>query len=102
MISKKDNLISTTAIVEKYGLPYSTINHYTIIGLLPVESRRRNKRLYNEEDVRERLLKIAELQNQGYPLQLIRKEIEKTALNKEVMHVGTVVEKENKNPQSFD
>ena len=64
MISKKDNLISTTTIVEKYGLPYSTINHYTIIGLLPVEGRRRNKRLYNEVDVRERLLKIAELQNQ--------------------------------------
>ncbi len=76
MTCKKTNLISTTTIVEKYSLPYSTINYYTIIGLLPVESRRRNKRLYNEEDVRERLLKIAELNNKGYPLQLIRKELE--------------------------
>ena len=102
MISNKDNLISTTTIVEQYGLPYSTVNHYTVIGLLPVEGRERNKRLYDEEAVRERLLKIKELQNEGYPLRLIQKEIEKTALNKEVMRVGTVVEKENKNSQSFD
>ena len=83
------NLISATIIVEKYGLPYSTINYYTIIGLLPVESRRRNKRLYNEEDVRERLLKVAELQKQGYPLRLIRKELEKVGLNEGAMEIDT-------------
>jgi len=42
-------VISTKEIVEKYGIPYSTVNHYTIIGLLTVEARRRNMHLIQKE-----------------------------------------------------
>ncbi len=76
MISTK-NVISTKEIVEKYGIPYSTINHYTIIGLLTVESRRKNTRLYDEAEVKERLARIMELRDKGYPLHLIYKELNK-------------------------
>ena len=70
-------MISTKDIVEKYGLPYSTVNHYTIIGLLTVEARRRNMRLYDEAEVEEKLTRIMKLRDKGYPLHLIQKEFQK-------------------------
>ena len=70
-------MISTKEIVEKYGLPYSTVNHYTIIGLLTVEARRRNVRLYDEAEVEEKLTRIMKLRDEGYPLLLIQKELQK-------------------------
>ena len=72
------NLISIREIVKKYGIPYSTVNHYTIIGLLTVSGRRKNMRLYDEAEVKERLTKITELRGKGYPLHLIQKELDKT------------------------
>ncbi len=70
-------MISTKEIVEKYGLPYSTVNHYTIIGLLAVEARRRNVRLYDEAEVEEKLTRIMKLRDKGYPLHLIQKKLYK-------------------------
>ncbi|MHC4625402.1 MAG: MerR family transcriptional regulator [Planctomycetota bacterium] len=70
-------MISTKEIVERYGLPYSTVNHYTIIGLLTVEARRRNVRLYDEAAVEEKLTRIMKLKDKGYPLHLIQKELQK-------------------------
>ena len=70
-------MISTKDIVERYGLPYSTVNHYTIIGLLTVEARRRNMRLYDETEVEEKLTMIMKLRDKGYPLHLIQKELQK-------------------------
>ena len=70
-------MISTKEIVERYGLPYSTVNHYTIIGLLTVEARRRNVRLYDEAEVEEKLTRIMKLKDKGYPLHLIQKELQK-------------------------
>ena len=69
------NLISIKEIVKKYDIPYSTVNHYTIIGLLTVVDRRKNIRLYDEVEVKVRLAKIAELRGKGYPLHLIQKEL---------------------------
>ncbi len=71
------DMISIKEIVEKYGIPYSTINHYTIIGLLPVADRRKNIRLYDKAEVKERLTRIAELRGKGYPLHLIKKDLGK-------------------------
>jgi len=70
-------VISTKDIVEKYGLPYSTVNHYTVIGLLTVEARKRNMRLYDETEVEEKLTRIMKLRDKGYPLLLIQKELQK-------------------------
>lgn len=70
-------MISISQIVKKYGVPFSTVNHYTNIGLLKVADRKKNIRLYNEAKVSERLRKISELRGKGYPLHLIRKELRK-------------------------
>lgn len=71
------DLITINEIVERYGIPYSTVNHYTIIGLLNVVSKKRNIRLYDGVEVKKRLKRISELKNKGYPLNLIQKEIVK-------------------------
>ena len=73
----RKNMISIKDIMERYHLPYSTINHYTIIGLLTVTDRRKNMRLYDEAEVKRRLSKIAELRGKGYPLHLIQTELSK-------------------------
>ncbi len=64
------SLITINEIVEKYGIPYSTVNHYTIIGLLKVVSKKRNVRLYDGLEVRKRLKKILELNKRPYLLEL--------------------------------
>ena len=72
------NLISIKEIVKKYHLPYSTVNHYTIIGLLTVVDRKKNIRLYDKAKIKLRLARIADLRGKGYPLHLIQKELNKT------------------------
>ena len=67
--------ISAKGIVSKYKIPYSTITHYTNLGLFTVVKRNGNRRLYNEKDVRARMGEISNLINEGYPLRLIRKKL---------------------------
>jgi DNA-binding transcriptional MerR regulator len=74
-INMANDLITISEIVSQYGVPYSTVNHYTSIGLLTVVSKRRNVRLYNEPEVKKRLKRISELKDKGYPLHLIQKEL---------------------------
>ena len=71
------NIISTKEIVKKYNIPYSTVNYYTIIGLLTIVDRKKNTRLYNELEVKEKLAKITQLRSKGYPLHLIQSELSK-------------------------
>ena len=71
------NFISVKEIVKKYKVAYSTVNHYTIIGLLTVADRRKNVRFYDEAEVKQNLKKIAELRGKGYPLHLIQQELNK-------------------------
>ncbi len=68
-------MISIKDIAKKYDIPYSTVNHYTITGLLVVAGRRKNIRLYDEAEVERRLKKIAELRSKGYPLHLIQEKL---------------------------
>ena len=65
-------LITADRIAQKYNVPYSTVNHYTIIGLLKVVNKRKNVRLYDEAEVRHKLKRILELKEKGYPLSLIK------------------------------
>ena len=67
------HFILSRDIVAKYNIPYSTITHYTNMGFFTVVSRKGNKRLYNEDEVRVKLEKITNLVHEGYPLRLIRK-----------------------------
>ena len=66
-------LISSQEIVKKYNVSYQTVNYYTNLGLLAVKKRKGNGRLYNEEEIKKSLERIAELKDQGYPLRLICK-----------------------------
>ncbi|MCP4653544.1 MAG: MerR family transcriptional regulator [Candidatus Omnitrophica bacterium] len=68
-------LISAKEIVDKYDVTYQTVNHYTNFGLLDVIVKRRNIRFYRKSEVKQRIGKIKEYANQGYPLNLIRKMI---------------------------
>jgi len=68
-------VISACEIVAKFNIPYHTVNYYTAIGLLPVSAKVGNKRVYDEEIIRERLQKISELAREGYPLNLIQKKL---------------------------
>lgn len=76
MIKKtKAELISAGEIVQKYGVTYQAVNHYTNLGLLQVVTRNGNARLYAKAKVKNRLTKIAELVSEGYSLRLIRKKL---------------------------
>jgi len=68
-------LISIKEIVQRYSITSYTINHYTNLGLLKVVSKKKNRRLYDEEEVGNRLGKIQELVAGGYPLLLISKKL---------------------------
>ena len=67
--------ISAQEIVKKFNIPYHTLNYYTAMGLLSTCAKIGNKRVYEEDMVQERLIKIFELSNEGYPLHLIRKKL---------------------------
>ena len=69
-------LIYSKDIVARYNIPYSTVTHYTNMGFLTVVTRKGNRRLYDEDEVREQLQKITRLIEEGYPLRLIRKKLE--------------------------
>jgi DNA-binding transcriptional MerR regulator len=71
----RGRLIFAKEITLKFHIPYHTLNHYTNLGLLSVVRRKGNRRLYDENEVRLQLNKIAKLSNEGYPLSLIRKEL---------------------------
>jgi DNA-binding transcriptional MerR regulator len=68
-------IINSVNLSEKFNLPYSTVTHYTNLGLLRVIGRKGKKRLYDEGEVRGRLAQIKKLVNEGYPLMLIRDKI---------------------------
>lgn len=67
--------ITAREISEKFKLPYSTINHYTNLGLFSTFKKSGNKRIYNAGEVHRRYQVISKLVHQGYPLNLIRKKI---------------------------
>jgi DNA-binding transcriptional MerR regulator len=64
-------LITPVEISKMHDISYQTVNYYTNLGLLKVEKRIANSRLYNSKDVSLRLKKLSELKSQGYSLRLI-------------------------------
>ena len=74
--NSKRKLVSAQDIVKKYSITYQTVNHYTNSGLLQVVNKRGNVRMYDQAEVKQRLAKIIQLMDEGYPLRLIRKQLE--------------------------
>ncbi len=68
-------LITAKEVVKKFNISFQTVNHYTNFGLLNVVTKKGNVRLYDEAEVRQRLVKVSELVAEGYSLRLIRKKL---------------------------
>lgn len=67
----KTKYISAKEVVNRYKISYSLLNYYTNLGLFSVKKRNGNVRLYDDEEVRSKRLRIAKLIDDGYPLRLI-------------------------------
>ena len=67
--------ITAQDVVRKFSIKYHTLNFYTTIGLLPLSGKNGNQRIYDEDEIRQRLDKITKLSQEGYPLNLIRKKL---------------------------
>ena len=66
-------LVSTKEVTRRYDLSYQTLNYYTNMGFFNVIERRGNARMYDDNEVKEKIKYIRELKNEGYPLRLIIK-----------------------------
>jgi len=69
------HLISSQELIKKFEMSYSSLTHYTNIGLLKVISRKGNKRLYDVDEVTIRIPKIWKMADKGYPLKVIAEEL---------------------------
>lgn len=67
----KRGLSTIDEIAALSGLSKATVNYYTNLGLLRIADKQGNKRLYDAEEVRQRLEKIRDLRRSGYSLRLI-------------------------------
>lgn len=70
-----NKMISAKEISRVYHLTYQTVNFYTDLGLLPVDSKEGNVRYYDGEIVEKRMAEISDLKKEGYSLRLIRKRL---------------------------
>lgn len=73
--NKLNSVISAKEIVDRFGISYQTVNHYTDFGLLQVAFKEGNVRFYNRNEVKRRLMKIIRLAGEGYSLRLIRRKL---------------------------
>lgn len=69
--------ISSREVTEKYNISYQTLNFYTNLGLFEIRRRVGNKRFYDDEEIRTRMSRISELKEEGYPLRMIIKHLNK-------------------------
>ncbi len=72
----KLKLVSAQEIMKRHGITYQTVNHYTNSGLLQVVKKKGNVRMYDKLEVKQRLARIVQLMSEGYPLRLIKKQLE--------------------------
>ena len=67
-------LINVEEVANQFTLSKASVNYYTNIGLLTVYAKKGNQRLYDRDDVAQRLGKIKEMMKIGYTLRLIQRE----------------------------
>jgi len=76
-MTPKRNLASAQEISKRFHISYQLVNYYTNIGLFSVFTSKGNQRLYDFDQTAKTLKKVHDLRRQGYPLRLIRQELEK-------------------------
>jgi len=64
-------LISAREMMKEFGISYQIINNYTDRGFFNVVAKSSRKRMYDYNEVRERMAKIKKWINEGYALKLI-------------------------------
>lgn len=67
-------LLNIEEIAHQFDLSKATVNYYTNIGLIVINQKNKNRRLYDSEDVARRIKKVREMLNAGYTLRLIQRE----------------------------
>ena len=67
-------LLNIEEVAKAFDISKATVNYYTNIGLIIVHQKKKNKRLYDNDDVVRRIAKIREMMNMGYTLRLIQRE----------------------------
>jgi DNA-binding transcriptional MerR regulator len=77
-MGNKKKYLSSLDVVKKFGVPYSTLTHYTNLGLLKVVKKKCNRRFYRADKISKKLAGIKKLSLQGYPLKLIKKILNKS------------------------
>ena len=68
------NLITVEDVAKRFDISKATVNYYTNIGLILVRQKKKNRRLYDLDDVTTRIEKIRDMLNMGYTLRLIQRE----------------------------
>ena len=68
------NLITVEEVAQRFDVSKATVNYYTNIGLINVHQKKKNRRLYDVEEVTKRIEKVREMLNMGYTLRLIQRE----------------------------
>jgi DNA-binding transcriptional MerR regulator len=76
---ENNGFLTATQLSKISGESYRTIDFYSNQGLLRVTGRRGRMRLYEEKETLNRIKKIRKLQNSGYPLILIRENLDKSS-----------------------
>ena len=68
-------MVNVDELAKSIEVSKATVNYYTNIGLIEVKEIKRNKRLYDLEEVRRRVLKVREMMKMGYTIKLILREL---------------------------
>ncbi len=74
--TKIKKLISLQDVSQHTGMSLSSLNYYVNLGLLPIADRRGNRRLFSESQVLQRLREISRFRREGYPLRIIRRQLQ--------------------------
>src|SRR6056297_2700390 len=74
---QNNGLLTAKQLSRLSGESYRTIDFYSNQGLLRVSGRRGRIRLYREDETMKRIKNIRKLQDKGYPLTLIKENLEK-------------------------
>lgn len=67
-------MLTVEEVAIAFDVSKATVNYYTNIGLIKVKQKKKNRRLYDIEDVTKRIEQIREMLNMGYTLRLIQRE----------------------------
>ena len=68
-------LITIDEVARQFSLSKATVNYYTNLGLISYKQKNRNRRLYDQREVEERIKRIHTMLNEGYTLRLIQKQL---------------------------